>query len=355
MKNQNLNNTIDEIKEELRKVTEDEKVKIALFGQPGAGKSSLINEIVGQDLAEVSNFTDTTVKPEPYEWNNLILMDLPGYGTKQFPKDYYWHDFDIGSYDLLLCVFSGKLHDSDTEFFKKLNANGKICIFVRNQVDTLFSKNRTIVELKEDIRSDVAKQIESTDKPEVIFTSCKTGEGIGELINKINDNLEYTKKECWERNAKAYTIDFLAKKKEACVKLVNLSAGAAALNGLNPIVGTDIAIDLGIITKLSKDLQKSFGISEEDLEQLSHPEKYATIAQVSNRVLKYASKEGLQFLLKRAAKKEITKKLVKFVPFVGPAISTAAGFALTYRIGHEMLEDYYTLAKEILENELVHN
>jgi predicted GTPase len=45
----------NEVKNIRSKLSEMDKsiVKVALFGQPGAGKSSLINKIVGKDIAEV--------------------------------------------------------------------------------------------------------------------------------------------------------------------------------------------------------------------------------------------------------------------------------------------------------------
>jgi hypothetical protein len=48
-------------------------VYIALFGQPGAGKSSLINAIVGQQLAKVGVENDVTTERTDYEWNGLFL------------------------------------------------------------------------------------------------------------------------------------------------------------------------------------------------------------------------------------------------------------------------------------------
>jgi len=93
-------------------------VSIALFGQPGAGKSSLINKIVGKKLADVGVETDKTVDASSYEVNGLRFVDLPGYGTKNFPKENYFDRFNINQFDLFLCVISGKLHQADTEFFK---------------------------------------------------------------------------------------------------------------------------------------------------------------------------------------------------------------------------------------------
>ena len=68
-------------------------VKIALIGQPGAGKSSLINALTGKDLFETGVRTDVTVKKQEAKLNNLYIVDLPGYGTKRFPLNSWLEEF----------------------------------------------------------------------------------------------------------------------------------------------------------------------------------------------------------------------------------------------------------------------
>lgn len=99
----------NEAEQILRKLEEElsTKVSIALFGQPGAGKSSLINKILGKKVAEVGVETDKTIEEASYEANGLKFVDLPGYGTKNFPKDTYFQRFNIQQFDLFLCVTSG--------------------------------------------------------------------------------------------------------------------------------------------------------------------------------------------------------------------------------------------------------
>ncbi len=70
-------------------------VSIALFGQPGSGKSSLINKIAGRKLAEVGIETDKTTDAARYEINKLYFIDLPGYGTSNFPKESFFKKFKI--------------------------------------------------------------------------------------------------------------------------------------------------------------------------------------------------------------------------------------------------------------------
>ena len=57
-------------------LADNKKVKIAFFGQPGAGKSSLINELVGKKVAETGNSTDTTQRAQIIEYNEVVFVDF---------------------------------------------------------------------------------------------------------------------------------------------------------------------------------------------------------------------------------------------------------------------------------------
>ena len=87
-------------------IYDNKKVKIAFFGQPGAGKSSLINELVGKKVAATGNGTDTTQIAQIIEYNEVVFVDLPGYGTCEFPANQYFTQFNPLQYDLFICVFS---------------------------------------------------------------------------------------------------------------------------------------------------------------------------------------------------------------------------------------------------------
>lgn len=341
----------NETKEIQRKLDEVNKstVLVALFGQPGAGKSSLINKIVGQKVAKVGVETDKTVELTWYEANGLKFADLPGYGTKRFPKDSYFKQFDMMQFDLFLCVTSGKFHQADTEFFQELKQRGKVCIFVANKHDELWEYDASIDKLEQRKLNDIVKQVGQSVK--VIFTSCKDNTGLGELIEEISNNLEAAKRERWVRGAKAYSKQFLQEKRTSCEKYVALAAAASALNGINPILGADIAVDISVLLKLFKEIRDNYGLTEtflDDLKSSSIP----AVGFLANNVVKYAVKEGVVVLLKRFIAQETVKSVTKYIPFVGQAIAASIGYAITSNAGNSYLNDCHELAEQVFKNNL---
>jgi small GTP-binding protein len=335
----------------LRKKVEDEKtnpIKIALFGQPGAGKSSIINKIVGKDIAESGVTTDKTTEAQIIEWSNdMILVDLPGYGTSMFPQNDFFDKFNITDYDLFLCVFSGKFHKADTDFFQEIREKGKVALLVRNQVDVLWQEGKNDNELRDEIRKDAQKQVKLNE--EVYFTSCRTNNGFDELEQAIQTNLEPSKKERWSRTAKAYTQEALDVKKDACKSLIRTRAGLAAANALNPIPGVGIAIDISILVELFLEIRKNYGLTDE---KINNPEYIKTLGPLVNKIMSYSTKEGAMQLLKKFASQETIKEVSKYIPFVGQAIAASIGYGITLYAGNSFVDDCHELAKKILDQEL---
>lgn len=187
------------------------RVSIALFGQPGCGKSSLINRLIGQRLAAEGVQNDVTTERKEYEWNGLTLVDLPGYDTARFPAGEYLARFKVLDFDLLLCVFDGKFHAADTALFHEVNRRGKTCLFVRNKHDTLWQEGKEVPDLEREVATNVAEQVGGPQ--DVYFTSCRLNTGLGQLELAIKAQLEPAKQERWVRAAKAYTAEFLDQKK----------------------------------------------------------------------------------------------------------------------------------------------
>ena len=334
-----------------RKLDEESKttVSVALFGQPGAGKSSLINKIIGRKVAEVGVETDKTVEAASYEAKGLRFVDLPGYGTKNFPKEGYFDRFDIQRFDLFLCVTSGKMHAADTDFFQELVKRKKVCIFVVNKHDEIWEEGVPTEELERrkvnDIRSHVGQSVN------VIFTSCRRSTGLDILNSEIQNNLEGAKRERWARGAKAYSNQFLEQKRAACERYVAIASAASAANGINPIPGADVAVDISILIKLFSEIREAYGLSDDFLSKL-RISAIPLVSRLANNVVMYAAKEGVLTLLKNYLGRQAVKTFAKYIPFFGQAIAAGLGYAITSNVGSSYLDDCHSLAQSILENKL---
>lgn len=251
------------------------------------------------------------------------------------------------SYDLFLCVFSGKFHKADTDFFQEIREKEKVALLVRNKADELWQDGKTDDELREEIGNDTQKQVKSNEK--VYFTSCRDSKGFDVLESAIKTNLESSKKERWERTAKAYTHEALEKKKEACKSLIKTRAGLAAANAINPIPGVDISVDIGILVKLFSEIRKNYGLTDD---KINNSEYINILGPIVNRIITASSKEGIILLLKKFAKSETIKQVSKYFPFVGQAIAASIGFGITLYAGNSFVDDCHEVAKEILDQEL---
>ena len=359
MDENNIYESIDAIKKELEKLNETQ-VKIALFGQPGSGKSSLINALIGEDVANVSEETDTTVTEDPYKWEDLILTDLPGYGTKKFPADTFFERFNVLSYDIFICVFSGKFRQEDTEFFRKLQDEGKKCLFVRNSVDSMFGKGKTIEQLKDGVLNDVKNQVGKEVR--VHFTSCRTEEGLDELIKAIYDNLNTIKQIKFSMDTKAYSEDFLETKKKACYKYIYFGSTLAAANGVNPIPLVDITVDLTILTGVFDRIRKAFGLSQHIIEE-NKPLYNERLLTIANNILKYSTKTAITKLLEKVAKDQLEKQTVKTtlkqigkrVPLIGQGVSATTSFIITFAASKSYCNDCAEISTAILKEKLNSN
>lgn len=344
MKNQNAN--FDEIKAKAE-AAEKTPVNIALFGQPGAGKSSLVNAIIGQTLAKVGVENDVTTFRTDYDWNGLFLSDLPGYGTAKFPADQYFEKFEIAKFDVFLCVASGKLKDDDIRFFKDLVHAGKRCLFVRNKFDAEFEEGVTESELRARITKSINEQVGTT--AQIIFTSCRTMQGLDNLQSAIVATLSGVKHDRFLRSAAAYSKEFLDAKREACCRNAIYAAGVSAGFNMVPLPGVGIIADLGIVFTAMKIIRSDFGLTEARLDRFVN--LMPGVGPMINTVITMASQEGVMLLLKQFGGRVAVAEIAKYVPFVGTVIAGSVSFLAIRYVLHAYIDDCYKIADEMLKSQ----
>ncbi len=139
--------------------------------------------------------------------------------------------------------------------------------------------------------------------------------------------------------------------RERCRELVRkralVSAGVAAV----PLPGVDILSDLTTFTVLVEEVNKEFGLSQQQIERL-HPRMrvlaYQAAASVGGMLVgKLVTKTLVLQLFKRAGLKIAAKTVTKVVPIAGQVASAAIGFALFRKMGYQHVEACAKVAREL--------
>jgi GTPase len=158
---------------------------VALAGRPNAGKSTLVNRIVGGKVAIVSNKPQTTrreirgIATRP-EWQ-LVLVDLPGV---QRPRDSLTERMQarveraLGEADAVLLLLNGEQRVGPGDrFIARAVRNAQLpAVIAVNKVDRL-GRPRTLAALSEAAELDL--------EGEVFPISALTGAGVPELVEQL--------------------------------------------------------------------------------------------------------------------------------------------------------------------------
>ena len=189
-----LGDMLDEVVEHFPDGTEeeeeDERPRIAIIGRPNAGKSSIINKLLGEERVIVSDIAgttrdaiDTEVRRNGHEY---VFIDTAGLRRKSKIKE------DIERYSIIRTVSavercdvailvidaSEGVTEQDAKIAGIAHERGKGMIIAVNKWDLIEKNEKTIYKFTEDIR-DV---LSFMPYAEMIFISAKTGQRLPKLF-----------------------------------------------------------------------------------------------------------------------------------------------------------------------------
>lgn len=160
-------------------------LEIAIVGRPNAGKSMLLNALLGEERAIVTEIPGTTrdTIEENLTLKNMLLKISDTAGIR-FSKNQVesegiqrtWKRVERADIVLWVIDISKKLDNHDLQIYKTLkNDYNSDIIFVKNKIDIKINENTN-------------SRINKYQLPEV-FISAKTGEGLDRLKTLITDRL----------------------------------------------------------------------------------------------------------------------------------------------------------------------
>ena len=185
-----------------------ESTVVAFAGATGSGKSSLVNALVGEPVAEVAPTRPTTAEPlsvsgretsEVLDWmgvgprhvlpgafgdDSVILVDLPDLDSTE-EEHRSAADRVIERADVVVFVLDPQKYADallHREYLKRFGEHGAVTLVVLNQVDRLAQREKNVVLVD-------ARGLLATDglRDRLIPTSARTGEGVEQLRRSITE------------------------------------------------------------------------------------------------------------------------------------------------------------------------
>ncbi len=183
-------------------IEDDDCIKVAVIGKPNAGKSSLINFILGEERVIVSDIPGTTrdaidtyveIKDKKY-----MFIDTAGIRRKskvdeeieKYSVIRSWSAVDRADVCILMVDAKDGVTEQDTKIAGYAHEQGKATIIAVNKWDIMEKETGTL----EHYRKEVIKALEFMSYAPVVFISAKTGqrvERVYELIDYVNNQAAF--------------------------------------------------------------------------------------------------------------------------------------------------------------------
>lgn len=178
---------------------DEDTIRVAFIGRPNAGKSSLINHIIGEERVIVTDIPGTTRDSIDSHFtigdNNYIFVDTAGLRRKRYISEKVERYSVVRTLaaidraDICVVVIDGTLGptEQDTKIAGYAHDNGKAIIITVNKWDIVDKNNKTYLSFEKNIRETFG----FLNYAPILFISAKTGQRIDKLLetmNTVNNN-----------------------------------------------------------------------------------------------------------------------------------------------------------------------
>ena len=202
----NIGDLLDAVIENLRdfqEIEEEEGLKIAVVGKPNAGKSSLINRMLGEERTIVSDIAGTTRdaidSSFEYKGSKYVLIDTAGIRRRsKVDEDLEYYSVlramkAIKRADVVYIVFDAEegLTEQDKRIAGMAHEERKPVVITVNKWDKIDKDSMSAKEYEEALR----QELQFMSYAPILFVSALTGQRVMSLIdmsNKIYE--EYTRR-----------------------------------------------------------------------------------------------------------------------------------------------------------------
>jgi len=173
---------------------DEDEIKVAVIGRPNAGKSSLINKILGENRLIVSNIAGTTRDAIDSRFtrgeDKFLIIDTAGMrkrGKIDEVVERYSVIRSLAAVDrsdvcIIMIDANEGITEQDTKIAGYAHEQGKACIIAVNKWDAVEGKtDKTMKEFTDRLREEFAYMSYAS----IMFISAKTGQRIDKLLDEI--------------------------------------------------------------------------------------------------------------------------------------------------------------------------
>ncbi|XP_043913161.1 interferon-inducible GTPase 5-like [Protopterus annectens] len=341
------------------------RVDIAVTGESGCGKSSLINAILG--FAETDkpsapvDVKETTLEPVPYKhvrFPNVVFWDLPGIGTLNFPASSYFEKINITKFDFFL-ICGLRFNKNDVLLAKEILRAGKKFFFLRTKIDTDVEYYRrqgrheeTALEV---IRKDCRKKIELAGITSFTVFLISSWEAhkydFGKLHDILRKELPKVKRQAFLLSLSNITCSVIDMKVRLLGKRVWRAALLSCLSCAIPIPMCPVICNAKILADEVKLYYQQLGLDETSLCCLS--KRYQRpLSSLQSEIRHQYMSTGNDFAnrMQNVAGETqfLTYLVLSSLPVLGSLPSAAISFEITSRMLHQLLDELSEDSKRVL-------
>lgn len=174
-------------------VEDEDEIKVAVIGKPNAGKSSLINRILGENRVIVSDVAGTTrdAIDSHFEKNGdkFLLIDTAGMRKRKKIDENVEHysvvralaAVDRSDVCIIMLDANEGVTEQDTKIAGYAHEQGKACIIAVNKWDSIAKDDKTMKNFTEQVKEGFAFMSYAS----IMFISAKTGQRVDKLLEEI--------------------------------------------------------------------------------------------------------------------------------------------------------------------------
>lgn len=185
-----LDEVVAHFPEDIEDEEEDDLIKVAVVGKPNVGKSSLINNILGENRVIVSPVAGTTRDSidtyYQYGEDKFLLIDTAGMRKKgkvdenieRYSVIRALSSVDRADVVLIMIDATEGVTEQDTKIAGYAHEAGKACLIIVNKWDLIEKETKTMDNYRMDVQEKLAFMLYAP----ILFISAKTGQRVTKIF-----------------------------------------------------------------------------------------------------------------------------------------------------------------------------